>query len=75
MPVLKADKTTVRMCEDFKMTVNQASQLDKYPMQKVEDLFITRSGETKFTKLDLLQAYQQVQLDEESKKYVVTHTI
>ena len=49
--------------------------MDKYPMQKIEDLLIKRSGETKFTKLDLSQAYQQVQLDEETKKYVVIHTI
>ena len=32
------------------------------------------SGGTKFIKLDLSQAYQQVRLDEESKKYVVINT-
>ena len=74
VPVLKADKKTVRICGDFKMTVNQASRLDKYPIPKIEDLFAKMSGGTKFTKLDLSQAYQQVRLDEESKKYVVINT-
>ena len=74
VPVLKADKKTVRICGDFKMTVNQASRLDKYPILKIEDLFAKMSGGTKFTKLDLSQAYQQVRLDEESKKYVVINT-
>ena len=53
VPVLKADKKTVRICGDFKMTVNQASRLDKYPIPKIEDLFVRMSGGTKFTKLDL----------------------
>ena len=74
IPVLKANKKTVRICGDFKMTVNQASRLDKYPIPIIEDLFAKMSGGTKFTKLDLSQVYQQVRLDEESKKYVVINT-
>lgn len=74
VPVLKADKKTVRICGHFKMTVNQASRLDMYPIQKIEHLLAKMSGGTKFTKLDLSQAYQQVRLNEESKKYVVINT-
>ena len=48
--------------------------MDKYPIQKIEDLFAKMSGGTKFIKLDLSQAYQQVRLNEESKKYVVINT-
>ena len=32
VPVLKSDKS-VRICGDFKQAVNQASRLDKYPIQ------------------------------------------
>ena len=74
VPVLKADKKTVRICGHFKMTVNQASRLDMYPIQKIEHLLAKMSGGTKFTKLDLSQAYQQVRLNEQSKKYVVINT-
>ena len=37
--VLKSDKKTVRICGDFKQTVNLVSKLDRYPIPKVEDLF------------------------------------
>ena len=39
--VLKPDKTKVRICGDFKQTVNPVSTLDKYPIPKIEDLFST----------------------------------
>ena len=32
-PVLKGDQT-VRICGDFKQTINQASKLDRYPIRK-----------------------------------------
>lgn len=37
VPVLKADRETVRICREFKMhmTTNEASQLDKYPMESL----------------------------------------
>ena len=41
---------------------------------KVEDLFATLSGGQAYSKLDLSQAYQQLPLDEHSKKYVVINT-
>ena len=38
VPVLKSDKKPVRICGDFKLTVNQAGCLDRYPIPKVQDL-------------------------------------
>ena len=70
VPVMKADRQSVRICGDFKQTVNKASPLDKYPILKIEDLFSQLVGGQKFTKLDMSQAYQQICLDDESKKYV-----
>ena len=37
--VLKADKNSVRICGDFRLTVNPVSKLDSYPIPKTEDLF------------------------------------
>ncbi len=74
VPVLKQDKKTVRLCGDFKQTVNKASRLDKYPIPKIEDLLAQMTGGTSFTKLDLSQAYQQLVLEEQSREYVVINT-
>ena len=56
------------------MTISQASRLDRYPIPKVEDLLVSLAGGQSFTKLDLSQAYLQVKLKEESRKYVVVNT-
>ena len=72
--VLKRDKNSVRICGDFSVTVNPVSKLDKYPIPRVEDLFARLRKGKCFSKLDLSQAYQQLPLDEESKKYVVINT-
>ena len=64
----------VRICGDYKVTVNQALEVDQYPLPKPGELFASLAGEKKFSKLDLSQAYQQVPLDEESRKYVTINT-
>ena len=74
VPMLKADKSSVRICEDFKQTINPVSKLDRYPIPKIEDLFASLAGGQSFTKIDLSQAYQQLLLDDESKQYVVINT-
>ncbi len=35
--VLKADKKTIRICGDFRTTVNAVSKLNRYPIPRVED--------------------------------------
>ena len=72
--VLKRDKSSVRICGDFSVTVNPVSKLDRYPIPRVEDLFSRLSKGKLFSKLDLSQAYQQLPLDEASKQYVVINT-
>ena len=52
MPIVKEDQT-IRICGDYKVTMNAVSKLDNYPIPKAEDLFTTLGGGEKFTKLDL----------------------
>ena len=59
-----------RICGDYKVTINQALEVDQYPLHKPDDLFATLAGGKKFSKLDLSQAYQQLKLDEQSMQYV-----
>ena len=48
--------------------------MDNYPIPKTEDLLATLGGGNKFTKLDMSQEYQQLLLDEESKKFTTINT-
>ena len=73
VPVLKKDGT-VRICGDYKLTVNQAAKADSYPLPKIDDLFAALAGGKTFSKLDLANAYQQIQLDEHSRKIVAINT-
>ena len=54
--------------------MNPVAKLDRYPIPKVEDLFAKLTGGCMFTKIDLSQAYLQLPLDEESKRFVVINT-
>ena len=63
-----------RIYGDYKGTVNQVSKLDNYPIPKTEDLLATLGGGKKFTKLDMSQAYQQLELEESSKKFTTINT-
>ena len=73
VPVAKKDNT-VRLRGDYKITVNQASSVDSYPLPRVEEFFARLAGGKQFSKLDLSQAYLQLPLDEKSKEYVTINT-
>jgi hypothetical protein len=74
VPVVKSDGKSVRICGDFKVTINQVARVERYPLPRVEDLYAKLSGGQKFTKLDLKNAYLQVELDDASKRYVTINT-
>ena len=66
VPVVIKQDGTIRLCGDYKVTVNQAAKTESYPLPRIEDLFTALSGGKIFTKLDLSHAYQQVLLHEDS---------
>ena len=63
-----------RICGDYKVTVNQALDVEEYLLPTPEELFSTLSGGRIFSKLDLSQAYLQVSVDEASKPYLTVNT-
>ena len=75
-PIVAVPKTDGRfcICGDYKVTVNQALSVKQYLLPKPDDLFATLAGGKVFSKLDLSQAYLQVQLDEKSTPYVTINT-
>ena len=64
----------LRVCGDYKVTVNPVLIVEKYPLPKPEDLMANLAGGLRFSKLDLTQAYFQIVLDQESRKYVTINT-
>ena len=64
----------VRLCGDYKLTINQGMDVDTYPLPRPEELIHKLAGGTLFTTLDLSQAYQQMRLDKESQEYTTINT-
>ena len=60
----------VRLCGDYKLTINQAAPTESYPLPHVDELLANMSGAKYFTKLDLTSAYLQMPLDPASREYV-----
>ena len=56
-------------CGNYKTTVNKVSHLDRHPLPRVGDMFAALAGGTVFSKLDTSEAYAQVELVEDSRKY------
>ena len=73
VPVPKSDGA-VRICGDYKVTINPSLQVDQYPLPRPSDLFTCLTGGKLFTKLDLTAAYQQMLLDEPSSRLVTINT-
>ena len=74
VPVLKSDQSSVHICGDYKMTINQVAKPDCYPIPRIEDLFASLSNGERFTKLDMNNAYQQLVLDKESRELTTINT-
>lgn len=73
VPIVKRDGS-IRICGDYKVTVNPILRMDQYPLPRIEDLFSQLQGGVEYTKLDLSQAYQQLLLDDNSRKLTVIST-
>ena len=53
---------TIRICADYKRTVNPVIKNDTYPQPTPEELFSKRQGGERFSKTDLTKAHLQVEL-------------
>ena len=73
VPIPKGDGH-LRICGDYRVAVNPLLVVDQHPLPKPEELFSSLSGGQKFSKIDLSHAYQQMVLEEDSRKYVVINT-
>ncbi|XP_060107687.1 uncharacterized protein K02A2.6-like, partial [Heteronotia binoei] len=65
----------VRICADYKCTINRALQDNPYPVPVVSHVLAALAGSKIFGKLDLAQAYQQLPVDNKTAEAqtIVTH--
>lgn len=67
VPIVKPSGD-LRLCGDYKVTINKHLFDFKYPLPRIEEVFAALQGGTLFSKLDLNNAYNQFVLDDESQK-------
>ncbi|XP_058827473.1 uncharacterized protein K02A2.6-like [Topomyia yanbarensis] len=73
VPVCKAGGK-VRLCGDYKITVNPSLLIDDHPLPTVEELFVSVAGGERFSKIDLSQAYLQLEVREEDRALLTLST-
>ena len=64
----------VRICGDYKVTVNPVLVVDTYPLPRPEDLVATLAGGKYFSMLDLSHAYNQVVLNDDARHFLTINT-
>ena len=67
VPLVKSDGS-IRICGDYKVTINRVANVESYPLPRIDDLLAELAKGKVFSKLDLAHAYLQLQLDEDSRK-------
>ncbi|KFD49043.1 hypothetical protein M513_10091 [Trichuris suis] len=72
--VVKKASGGIRICGDFKVTVNPQLEVNQFPIPRLEELLVKLQHGRHFSKIDLADAYLQIELDEESKKLMVVNT-
>lgn len=73
VPIMKKNGS-VRLCGDYRSTVNQATESDTYPMPTASEVFATISGGKFYSTLDLDRAYTQVVVTDETAKLLTLNT-
>ncbi|XP_055527701.1 uncharacterized protein K02A2.6-like [Wyeomyia smithii] len=67
VPVLKKD-SSLRLCADYRITVNPFLVDNHHPFPVIDEIFVALQGGKYFSKLDLKNAYYQLEVDDESRK-------
>ncbi|XP_060603332.1 uncharacterized protein K02A2.6-like [Ruditapes philippinarum] len=75
-PIVPVPKSNgdIRICGDFKVTINPVLEVDQHPLPQIEHIFASLGKGKKFSKIDLKNAYLQLEVDDESKKLLTIST-
>ena len=64
----------LRICADFKVTINPHLKVPTYPLPTPDEVFATLANGESFTKLDLSRAYKQMRVSAKSQGYLTITT-
>lgn len=73
--IVRKKDGSLRVCGDYRCTVNPALRTSAYPLPTVQELLATLRGGRLFSKIDLTQAYQQLRLDDATAEVLTLTTI
>ena len=73
VPIVKEDGT-IRVCGDYKCTLNPNLDTEIYPLPTLEDCFSPLAGGELFSKLDIKQAYNSLKLRPSDQKLATVNT-
>lgn len=73
VPIVKKSGE-IRLCGDYRSTVNEATESDTYPMPTANEVFAIIAGGKYFTTLDLDRAYTQVVVSDDTAKLLTLNT-
>lgn len=73
VPIVKKSGE-IRLCGDYRCTVNEATESDTYPMPTANEVFAAIAGGKFFSTLDLDRAYTQVVVTEDTAKLLTLNT-
>lgn len=72
--VVPKPNNEVRICGDFKVTINPCLRTDHYPLPNPEDILTQISGAKLYSKLDLSAAYSQLKVNKSSQELLTINT-
>lgn len=75
-PIVVVEKSDggVRICGDYRDTVNLVLKPEGYPLPTLDESFAQLHGASIFSKIDLTRAYNQVLVDEDTSKLLTLNT-
>lgn len=74
VPVLREDGDTLRLCANYKITVNKYLKDFNHPIPRIDEIFTALQGGLRFTKLDLRNAFNHLILHEDTKELLAWST-
>ena len=72
--VVVRNKNKIRICGDYKVTLNRVIETKHYPIPSVEECLNTVVGGSKFTVLDIKKAYNNLLIRSNDRKFTTINT-